>query len=106
MISPNHKPTSRNSFQNFSQSKNKDFKAQIQSTKEAFHEAPKTMLQVEKEIGVMRSNITRYVDSLRKLNQIYLTHYGICPISKHRSVGFYTTNPDLIPEDNQLNLFS
>ena len=85
---------------------NKKRKNQLKKVKDAFYENLLTMKMVEENTGVMRENICRYVSMLKKSNEIYLVCHGICPITKFSSVGFYTTNPDLIPENNQLNLFS
>jgi hypothetical protein len=58
---------------------------------------PKTMLQVEIETGVMRSNITWFVREWRKQNSIKIVRKGICPISKRGGVQYLTTNPELFP---------
>ncbi len=85
-----------NSPQVFEQNKGKYFQAQKQQTAAAFYERPKTMLMVAVETGILRANICRYVAALRRNNSIYLIRKGICEISKHPGVGYYTTNPDLM----------
>lgn len=71
--------------------KDKHFTTQYKQVRAAMSSAPKTMLQVSIETGILRANICRYVRDLKKYNAIRLTHFGLCPISKHRA-GFYTTN--------------
>lgn len=57
----------------------------------AFSERPKTMLETAQETGIYRANLCRYISEWQKQNRIFLIHFGICPISKHRA-GFYYTN--------------
>ena len=90
-----------NCFEN----KDKHFQTQMKVVFEAFHQHPKTMLMVEVETGIMRSNITWYVDEWRKLDRIMEIKKDRCPISNYPTVGYYTTNPELYPTTNQLNLF-
>ncbi|MBT6685759.1 MAG: hypothetical protein HOB05_05460 [Bacteroidetes bacterium] len=98
---------SQNSLNIFRNGKNKDnrLQAQLQVVFDTLYRKPATMLMVSVETGIMRANICRYIDTLRKQNNIYLIRKGICPISKYSKVGFYTTNPELIPANNQLKLF-
>ena len=71
------------------------FRQQIVKVTNAFSGAPKTMLQVSIETGILRANICRYVAEMKKQESIFLIRFGICPISKHRA-GFYTINLDLL----------
>jgi hypothetical protein len=71
----------------------------------AFFESPKTMQEVSKETGVMRSNICWYVRDFRNQRIIAMVGYRKCNVTKYGKVGIYTTNPDLFPESNQLKLF-
>lgn len=87
------------------QGKDTDFQTQMKIVLKAFYEQPKTMLMVEVETGIMRSNITWYVDEWRKQDKIIEVKQGVCPISKYPTVGYYTTNPDLFPKSNQLKMF-
>lgn len=80
------------------------FENQLKRTFEAFRSEPKTMLMVEVETGIMRSNITRYVAWLRKRNNIATVKKGTCPISKHQAA-FLTTDPALIPKPGQVTMF-
>ena len=77
--------------------KDKHFQAQIQRVFTALYKQPKTMLMVEVETGIMRSNITRYVAKWKKQDCIKIVRLGICPISKSTGVQFLTTNPELFP---------
>lgn len=70
-------------------------KRQKQVVWKAFYGVPKTMLQVAIETGIMRSNITWYVNDFLKEKSIALVKSGICPITKFRA-GFYTTDPSYI----------
>ena len=92
MISDNQQPTL---FQK-DQGKDKHFKAQMKRVLAAFMSKPSTMLMVERETGVMRSNITWFIREWRLCNKIFLLEYGTCPITKKRGVGFYTANPEMI----------
>ncbi len=93
-----------NALQHKRQQQDTKFQPQMKIVFEAFQEQPKTMRMVEVETGIIRSNITWYVDEWRKENRIFEVRKGICPITKFSNVGFFTTNPDLIPKSNQLNL--
>ena len=87
------------------QGKNKEFKTQLQIVFDFFYKKPSTMLMVSVQTGIMRANICWYIHSLLNQNKIFLIKKGICPVSKYSKVGFYTTNPKLIPENTQLKLF-
>jgi hypothetical protein len=85
--------------------KNKQFEGQMKIVFAAFFEQPKTMLMVEVETGIMRSNICRYVAKWKKRETISIVSFGICPISKHNGVQKLTTNAALFPKSNQIKLF-
>ena len=91
----NHR-TARKSFGK-GQGKDKHFRGQMQRVFAALYRQPKTMLMVEVETGIMRSNITRYVAEWKKQDCIKIVRLGICPISKSTGVQFLTTNPELFP---------
>lgn len=78
---------------------------QLKSVHKAFYEYPKTMKEVDAETQIMRENICRYVSTLRNENRISLVGYRRCTITGNPKVGIYTTNPDLFPKTNQLDLF-
>ena len=84
--------------------KDKKFKAQFRIVSIEFFKKPQSMKELSIKTNIDRANICRYVRTLRKLNQIAIAKRGFCPITK-RLVNFYTTNPELFPCNNQLNLF-
>ena len=71
----------------------------------AFFESPKTMKEVDVETNIDRSNVCRYVGTLKGLNKIQLISYRKCKITKCEGVGEYSTNPDFFVKSNQLELF-
>lgn len=79
------------------QSKDKYYNRQMSRVFAALYKHPKTMLMVEVETGIMRSNICWYVAKWRKLNCITIVKQGICPVSKRAGVQYLTTNPELFP---------
>lgn len=74
--------------------KGNEFRAQYQIVYRSFMERPKTMFQVEKETGVVRPNICRFVAMMEEDGVIQLLYKADCPISGYRA-GFYTTDRDL-----------
>ena len=84
------------------QSKDKHFEAQMKRVFSCFAKQPKSMLMVEVETNIMRSNICWYVNKWEKQNRIMKIKKGICKVSK-RSVGFYTTNKDLFIQPSKLS---
>lgn len=95
-----------NSLNNaFNEKQNKD-KALNQKKRvfKAFYSAPKTMLMVSSETGILRANICRYVRTFRQSDKIAEVKKGLCKISNHRA-GFLTTNPDQFPQSNQLKMW-
>lgn len=91
--------------QSLDQHKDKDFRTQYQITYQAFRNAPKTMLQVSIETGILRANICRYIAEMLEKGQIQVTRRGLCPFTHFRA-GFYSTDPALFPNsDNQPTLF-
>lgn len=71
----------------------------------AFFESPKTMKEVDLETNIMRENICRHVSTLRSENRIALVGYRKCKVTGFDNVGIYTTNPDLFPKSDQMELF-
>ncbi|GGE25572.1 hypothetical protein [Psychroflexus planctonicus] len=95
-----------NSLNNaFNEKHNKD-KALTQRKRvfKAFFEAPKTMLMVSNETGILRANICRYVRTFRQSDKVAEVKKGLCKISNHRA-GYLTTNPDQFPKSNQFKMF-
>lgn len=83
----------------------KKFRAQLLKVYWAFHEAPKTMKEVDREVGVMRENICRYCRTLRLQGKLHPVVKRQCSVTKFPTVTAWTTNPDLVPPSNQLELF-
>lgn len=77
---------------------------QLAKVYNAFFEQPKTMKEVDLEVGVMRENICWYCRTLRKQERLFAIRKRICGITKHRATE-WTTNPELVPPPIQLNLF-
>jgi len=92
---------------NYLNDKDKEIKVQFNKVYNAFFSKPSTMYEVEKSTNVRRENICRYVNTLRKSNQIFLIQKRKCSITSYPRVSEYTTNPDLLIEihDDQLKLF-
>jgi hypothetical protein len=87
------------------QNKDKYFEAQMKRVFAAFYQQPKTMLMVEVETGIMRPNICRYVAKWKKQNCIKIVSLSICPISRRAGVQRLTTNPEVFPKSNQIQMF-
>jgi hypothetical protein len=79
-------------------------KDQLKAVFQSFFDSPKTMKEADKDCGVMRENICRYVGTFRKNNQIWVLRNRRCKVT-----GWYaselTTNPKLAPTDKPLTLF-
>ena len=86
-----------NQFDRISGSKGKNFSAQFQICYNAFSERPKTMAEVANETGIWRSNITRYIGTMKRQGLIKLVRKDVCPISGMSNVGFYQTNANVQP---------
>jgi hypothetical protein len=86
--------------------KDNHFSSQCKIVYQSFMKSPKTMMQVSVETGILRANICRYVDKMKKEGQIQVVRKGLCPIT-HCRAGFYSTDKDLFTKPNvvQLNLF-
>ncbi|PZX60199.1 hypothetical protein LV84_00469 [Algoriphagus ratkowskyi] len=76
----------------YNQSKDSRFLIQTKAVFRGFWTTPKSMLQVALETGIMRSNITWYVNDWLKSKSIQRVKTGIDPLTR-RKVGFYSTNP-------------
>lgn len=87
------------------QGQDKEFKAQLIKVYNAFRSKPMTMLEADKETGVMRSNICWYVDTLLEQGRIALLKKRKCTVTGYPYVNEYTANPDLFPKSNQYKLF-
>lgn len=83
--------------------KNLSFNEQFNRLDLLFLQGFYTMKQASILSKIDRANICRYISKRRKTNNIYLVKYGICPITKHSKVGFYTTNKELFHSLIQTN---
>ncbi len=83
--------------------KNLSFNEQFKRLDFKFFQGCYTMKQVSILTKIDRANICRYISKRKKTNSIYLVKYGICPITKHSGVGFYTTNKELFHSLIQIN---
>lgn len=77
---------------------------QFRKTIAAFKEYPKTTKMVAVETGIQRCNITRYVATLEKRNQISVVKQEPCKITKHKAK-YYSTDPEYFQMDTQNELF-
>ena len=77
--------------------KGKNFSAQYQICYLAFSEMPKTMAMVERETGIWRSNICRFVATMKRQGLIQLIRKDVCPITGMNNVGFYQTDANIQP---------
>lgn len=80
--------------------------AQKRRVLQAFSMTPKTMLMVEVELDIRRTNFTTLLNRMEKQGTIYKVRFSKCPISKRNGVGFYTTNKKYKLKSNQLTLFT
>jgi hypothetical protein len=97
-----HEFTSKQSLNE--QDKDTKFKDQFNKVFKEFYRQPQTMKQVSIRTKIDRANICWYCRKLRKSDNIAPLKKILCPITKHRAI-LWTTNPDLFPKSNQLNLF-
>ncbi|MFY0653083.1 MAG: hypothetical protein JXQ96_13665 [Cyclobacteriaceae bacterium] len=88
-----------------SKGKGKTYLTQMKRAYKSFFEKPCTMKMVAVKENIDRANICRYVGKWRRYKSIYLVKIGRCPETGDPYVGFYSTNPKLKPEDNQLSFF-
>jgi hypothetical protein len=54
-----------------------------------------TMKTISIKTGIDRANICRYIANRRQQNKVFLVKKDVCPITKVKNVGFYTTDFDL-----------
>lgn len=69
----------------------------------AFFQEPKTMFMVEKQTGIMRPNICRFVATWKRKDIIRVVRTGKDPLTKCNAQ-FLTTNPAHFPT-GQINMF-
>lgn len=91
-------------FNSFKQSKNKEFTDQFSEVYKGFFEQPQSMKMLSIRLNIDRANICWFFRDLRKSDKIDIAKKGVCKIT-NRVVNFYTTNPDLFQQPNQLKIF-
>lgn len=85
--------------------KSNQFQSELRRVYNAFHGKPKTMKEVDKETGIMRESICWYCKELRRTDRLFPVGKRMCTVTKHSNVIEWTSNPNLIPSSDQLNLF-
>lgn len=85
------------------QDKDNRFLSQLQKVYNSFFQSPKTMKEADFDCGVMRESICRYCATLRKEGRLFEIEKRDCKITGHRATVF-TSNPELVPPSNQLQL--
>ncbi|MDM1534222.1 hypothetical protein [Myroides marinus] len=93
-----------NAFQHKRQGKDKDFKAEYKVFLDYLKTCVSTCSMVASETGIPHKNLTRYKAKLEKQGLLWCVEKNYCKKTK-RKAWYLTTNPDLIPFDNQLTLF-
>jgi hypothetical protein len=63
-----------------------------------------TNSMVTEATGIKQKNLTRYKRTFQKFDLLFELYKGICKKTKRRAT-YLTTNPDLIPQSNQLKMF-
>jgi hypothetical protein len=91
-------------YKSYKQGKYKNLKDQFSKVYKGFFEQPQSMKMLSEKLKIDRANICWFCRDLRKSNKIDIAKKGVCKISK-RVVNFYTTNPDLFSQSNQLKMF-
>ena len=86
------------------QRKDKQFKDQLKKVYIGFFKEPQSMKMLSIKLKIDRANICWFCRHFRKNNQLGIAKKGVCKITK-RVVNYYTTNPELIPTNNQSKLF-
>jgi recombinational DNA repair protein RecR len=86
------------------QGKDNNLKHQKSIVFQSFYNAPKTMKECDKEVGIMRESICWFCRDFRKENKLFVVKKVICTITK-RLVNQYSTNPELTPISKQTKLF-
>lgn len=71
-----------------------DFETQFTRVFKAFSEYPSTMLMVAHRTGVIRTNISWYVDMMKDQEKIYFIKSAPCLASPSwRNAAYYSTDP-------------
>ena len=77
---------------------------QEQAVFNSFFSSPKTMKEVDRDSGVMRESVCRFVGKFRERNQIWVLRERRCRVTGWNADEL-TTDPKLAPKPIQLTLF-
>ena len=91
-------------FKSYKQVQDKKFTDQFSEVYKGFFEQPQSMKMLSIRLNIDRANICWFCRDLRKSDKIDIARKGVCKIT-NRVVNFYTTNPDLFEQSNQLKMF-
>jgi hypothetical protein len=91
-------------YNSYQQGKDKGLKDQLSKVYKGFFEQPQSMKMLSIRLNIDRANICWFCRDLRKTYKIDIAKKGVCKIT-NRVVNFYTTNPDLFQQSNQLKMF-
>jgi hypothetical protein len=80
------------------------YKNQYKTVFEYLKEHLATASMVSEATGISQKNICRYKSMLQESNKLWEVVKKKCKVT-NREAWYLTTNPDLIPPSNQLNLF-
>jgi hypothetical protein len=86
------------------QNKDSKYIAQLKVVSDYLKENTASRFMVSVDTGIPLQNVCRHVDKLFKSNSIAVIGKDICRVSG-RFVTFLTTNKELFPKSEQLNLF-
>lgn len=77
---------------------------QLKKVLTALYVKPMTMKELDVYTGIMRENICRHIKTLLDTNKVAVIKKRKCTITGHNNVNEYSTNPDLFPQSNQLDI--
>lgn len=78
---------------------------QIQKVYDAFHDTPKTMLDVAREVNVYRANVCRYLRVMKRQGTIQKIYKGRDRRTKNWAWYYSTDEKFWKKQDTQLSLF-
>ncbi len=99
----NNQNNSLSNSSNFRRYEDNEFEAQKVKVYEGFYELPQSMKMLSVRLGIDRANICWFVRQFRLSNRVGVAKKSKCAITK-RIVNFYTTDPLLYANANQLKL--
>lgn len=78
-------------------------KTQEQRVLNVITKAPATSLMLAVRLGILRSNITRYLYKWERQGKVAVVAIKKCPISKHKAK-YYSAKPEDLPKQTKLPL--